>query len=176
MVYVVIAIAAVAIVVYCFFFHQKKLLLRSMNTGVDQVKLGLYSILRSKFATEHGEDTAGSLAAAVTNEIFSELPSTPEAEEFLQSHRDIVERELSTLKHDDRIRAVVTQAVRVKTTISYAKGVRGRESLLDPIDKLLQLGILLPGGDPPSPWSFLRSAEEFYLSSVQQASGRDSTP
>ena len=147
--------------------YRKKVLLKKMLSGVDMVKVGVYGRLSSRFKAKYGEVKAGLLAAAVTNEVYSESLSNLDAKKFLESHKDIVERELSSLQNDDEIRNIVTQAIRVKATVSYAKDVRNQESLLNPIEKLKKFGILVSGGDAPSPGTFLPMAYEFYQSVKQ---------
>jgi hypothetical protein len=160
MIYIII----IAIAYYYFLVHRKKTLLKRMVSGIDMVKIGVYGRLSQRFKAKYGEEQVGLLATAVTNELFSELPSNPSAEKFLKSNKDIVERELSNLRSDDEICNAVTQAVRVKLTISYDKGNHTQEQLFDPLEKLKKFGILVSGGDTPSPDTFLPMAYDFYQS------------
>ena len=140
----------------------KKRLSKKILSGVDMVKLGVLDRLAERFQGRYGEETANSLAAAVVNELFSEIPSDPHAQEFLKLNKHVVERELSNLKNDDEICNAVTQAVRVKASLSCDQNGNVHESLLDALEKLNTLGILVPGGDIPTPNSFLRMANKFY--------------
>ena len=140
----------------------KKRLSKKMLSGVDMVKLGVLDRLAERFQGRYGEETANSLAAAVVNELFSEIPSDPHAQEFLKLNKDVVERELSNLKHDDEICNAVTQAVRVKASLSCDQNGNVRGPLLDHLERLTRLGILIPAGETPTLSSFLRMSNEFY--------------
>jgi hypothetical protein len=140
----------------------KKRFAKKMLSGVDMVELGVLDRLAERFQRRYGEEIADSLAAAVVNELFSEIPSDPHAQEFLKLNKDVVERELSNLKHDDEICNAVTQAVSVKASLSCDQSGNVRGSLLDHLEKLTRLGILIPTGEIPTPSSFLRMANEFY--------------
>ena len=168
MTYIIIAIGIIAILYYLFSLYSKKSLMNRMISGVDMVKYGIYRHLRVRLSARYGWEKAGWVAAAVTNDLFSEYPSDIEAEEFLESHRETIEKELFNLQNDDEIRNVVTQAIRVKCTVSYAEGVKTRNSLIDPVEKLMKLGILITGGDAPSPETFLSMAYEFDKSTIEE--------
>ena len=133
-----------------------------MFSGVEMVKLGVLDRLAERFQRGYGEETANSLAAAVVNELFSEIPSDPHAREFLKLNKDAVERELSNLKHDDEICNAVTQAVHVKASLSCDQSGNVRGPLLDHLERLTRLGILIPAVETPTLSSFLRMANEFY--------------
>ena len=72
--------------------------------------------------------------------------------------------ELKEIKHDNELCDMVTQAVRVKVTVAYAKNISDKDSSTKPIEKLREFDILVPGGDMPSPSTFLPKAYEFYKS------------
>jgi len=131
-----------------------KRILRKMSNGVDMVSIGLYGCLYRRFKSKYG-DKANYLAAAVANELFSQQPSTPDAKNFLELHKELIEKEIHNLQNDDEIRTMVTQAVRVMCITSP-------ELSFYPIEKLREFGILIPGGDSPSPETFLPMAYEFY--------------
>jgi len=140
----------------------KKRLFKKMLSGVDMVKLGVLDRLADRFQDKYGKETADSLAAAMVNELFSETPSDPHAQEFLELNKDVVERELSNLKHDDEICNAVSQAVRAKALVSQDQSSNLQKPLPDPLEKLRRFGILAPGEDSPTPASFLQMANEFY--------------
>jgi hypothetical protein len=167
MIYVALAIAFVALLVYAFFAYRKRSLLARMSRGIDMVKLGSYWRLCLRFQRDYGDETASYLAAAVTNHLFCEEPSNPQAAGFLESHGDLVEREVLNLRNDLEARELITQAVRVKCTLSYARGSRDAALLMAPVDRLIECGIPIPGGEPPSPDSFLPAAERFFSDSKQ---------
>lgn len=141
---------------------DEKALFDKMLSGVDRVKIGVFGRLAQRYETKMGREEANLLAAAITNELFSDTPSNPGAQRFLESNRTLIEKEILNLQNDDEIRNAVTQAVRVKAIVSYDKSGNAQESLLDPLEKLKKLGILVPGGETPSPENFLPMAVEFY--------------
>ena len=140
----------------------KKRFSKKMLSGVDMVKLGVLDRLAERFKSRYGQETANSLAAAVVNDLFSEVPSDPHAKEFLKLNKDVVERELSNLKHDGEICNAVTQAVRIKVSLSYDQSEDVRRLLPEHLEKLASLGILIATVETPTPSSFLRMANEFY--------------
>jgi uncharacterized protein (DUF2267 family) len=140
----------------------KKRFYKKMLSGVDMVKIGVLDRLAERFQSRYGQETADSLAAAVVNELFSEVPSDPHAQEFLKLNKAVVERELSNLKHDDEICNAVTQAVRIKVSLSYEQIEDVRRLLPEHLEKLASLGILIATVETSTPSSFLRMANEFY--------------
>lgn len=140
----------------------KKRFSKRMLSGVEMVKLGVLDRLAARFQRRYGQETANSLAAAVVNELFCEIPSDPHAREFLKLNKDVVEREVSKLKYDDEIRNAVTQAVHVKASLSCDESGNVSRPLLGHIEKLTRLGILSPTEETPTPSSFLRMASEFH--------------
>jgi hypothetical protein len=133
-----------------------------MINGVNMVKVGVFGRLSSRFRVKYGEEKGNLLAAAVTNELFSSPSLNRKGKKFLKSNRETVQKELSDLRNDDEIRNAVTQAVRVKVIISQAQSNQAKESLLSPLEKLKELGILVSGGETPSPNTFLPMASRFY--------------
>lgn len=87
---------------------------------------------------------------------------------FLENNRDIIEQEIHNLQNDDDIRKAVTQAVRVKVIISLYKNKLFTEPSVDLLEKLRKFEILIPGGEVPSPDTFLPMAYEFYQSAKQK--------
>ena len=140
----------------------KKRFSKKMLSGVDMVKMGVLDRLAKRYQSRYGQETADSLAAAVVNELFSEIPSDPHAQEFLKLNKKVVERELSNLKRDEEICNAVTQAVRIKASLSYEQGEDVGRLLPEHLEKLARLGILIASVETPIPSSFLRMANEFY--------------
>jgi len=140
---------------------RKRKLIKKMLSGVNLVKMGLYVRLKSNLTQEYDEDFSEFLAAAIINELFSETPSNPEGIEFLSSNKELVHQEIDKLKHDEKIRNAVTQAVRVKAIILLANNQDHSSSHVQPLEKLKDLGILIPGGEPPTPETLLAMARDF---------------
>ena len=139
----------------------KKRLFRKMLSSVDMVKMGIFTRLAQRLQAQYTEQTADLLAAAVVHELFSEIPSGQLAQDFLKSNYEIVERELSKIKHDSEICRAVTQAVRVRVLMSCEQR-RNVEKSLAALEKLEKLGILVPGVETPTPSTFLSMAHEFW--------------
>lgn len=143
------------------FGFGKKLLFKKMIDGVVMVEVGLWDRLCEKYIPKYGKTKGEFLAAAVINELFSELPSNSEGEQFLKSNYDLIQRELSSLKDDREMCNAVTQAVRVKVIVFSAQNKLSPESLLECLEKLRRFGILVPGGNTPTPDNFLAMAYKF---------------
>ncbi|MBN2182057.1 MAG: hypothetical protein JW715_09085 [Sedimentisphaerales bacterium] len=123
------------------------------------VKLGVLDRLAVRFKGIYGQETANSLAAAVVNELFCQKPTDPHARDFYSTNKQVVRRELSNLKYDDEICKIITQAIRVKLSLSAEQS---GESMGDHIEKLTKLGIFIPDEYTPTPALFLQIANEFY--------------
>ena len=82
---------------------DKKAFLDKMLSGVEQVKLGVFSRLAHRYVAKMGREEAGLLAGAITNELFSNVPSNPKGQSFLESNRDLVEKEIANLRDDEEI-------------------------------------------------------------------------
>jgi len=135
---------------------------KKMLFGVEMVKLGILDRLAVRFKGIYGQETADSLAAAVVNELFCQKPTDPHARDFFSTNKHVVERELSNLKYDDEICKIITQAIRIKASLSDEHSDDMTKSLDNHIDKLTQLGIFIPNEYTPTPNFFLQIANEFY--------------
>lgn len=167
MTYIFMAFVLVIIASYYYLLvHRKKVLLTRMISGIDMVKMGVYTRLKQRFEVKYGEEKARFLSGAVTNELFSGKPANPDAEQFLKSNMDIVEQELSKIRDDQEMCKVVTQAIRVKMVVSSTKGKHVLNPLLDHVKKLKKFGIFVSGGEAPSPETFLAMAYKFFKSTT----------
>lgn len=175
MIYVIafVFIGFSAILWYSYRSHRKKALINRMAIAVDMVKMGVYGRLSQRLKDQYGREEGILLAGAVVNEIFSGLPTRAEAKEFAASNKEVIERELSNLKNEDEIRKIITQAVRVKIIITVAQGIRNRQEIVEPLEKLERLGLLVPGGEAPTPESFLSQAREFLEATPRGTENRD---
>jgi hypothetical protein len=116
-----------------------------------------------KFVDRYGEEDADLLAAAVSNKLLLGEPTNTKAVRFLNLHSDLVNSELSNLKNEnEEIRKIITQALRVKAAIDSEKRLKPTDTILNMMDQAHTLGILIPGGEFPSPESFLRMASKFH--------------
>ncbi len=149
-------------------FGRKKKLIKKMSGAIDLVKMGIYMRLESNFLRKYAEDFSGLLSAAIVNVLFDQSPSNLKASEFSASNKDLINQELRNLKDDEDIRKVVTEAVRAKSVLLIAQDQNAAVSCAEHLEKLRDLGILIPGGEAPS-LDFLSIAEEFYQLSVSDS-------
>jgi len=75
----------------------------------------------------------------------------------------VIEKEI---KQEEKLRKIITDAVRVKCTLSHAMNSSLSESEFirlcrEPIDNLKKFGMLAPGGDMPDLSEFLQNAGTF---------------
>lgn len=145
-------------------------LIQKINQATNAVKLGLYARLVDRYRKLHQLDFAKYLAAAVTNEALSHPPSNEQGREFVDRNRPLIEQELLALGKDMDIRRVLTETIRARALVPFIHG-HTAETWLDPIEKLQRFGILIPGGDAPSPETFFPIATEFYDTSPQWIDG-----
>jgi len=147
---------------------KKRLYKRAMN-GIDMVKVGLSYYILPECEANFGEDYAGRLVVAVVNTVFSELPSNEVGKRFIQNEdnlsnvRRVIEK---AIKPQEKLRQIITEAVRVKCTLSHAMNTNLSEPdfirhCREPIDNLKRLDLLIPGGDMPDLSIFLYNAGTF---------------
>lgn len=162
MTYILITLAVVIGLFIWFRAGSKKKLFDDLQRAVDMVKVGMYQRLVLEYEARYESEFAGFLAAAVTNEAFSDKPSNEEGQLFLNENRTMIETELRRLSHNQYLCHVLTQTMRARTVIPYAKGNNTAEALCDPLDKLRDFGILISGGEFPKLNTFYALAMEFY--------------
>jgi len=157
----------------------KKRLFDDLTRAVDMVKITLYLQVMHECSSTLDEDHSAALAAAVVNTVFSEPPTGSIGETFLSQPENMARvREVigEVLQPRDELRRIVTDAVRVKCTVNHGRNPRMgpveiRRQCLDPIDRIKELGLLVPGGDSPVPSQFIRDATSF-LSEIKTKLGR----
>ena len=126
------------------------------------IKMGVLDRLAVRYKGIYGQETADSLAAAIVNELFCQKPADPHAKDFFSTNKQVIERELSNLKYDDEICKIITQAIRMKASLSEECGDDMTKFPDGHIDKLIKLGIFIPNEYPPTPNLFFQKANEFY--------------
>ena len=136
-------------------------LIERINQATNAVAIGLYARLAHRYRERHQLDFADALAAAVTNATLSHSPSNEQAREFVDRNGPLIEQELFALGNDMEIRRVLTETIRAQALVPFIHG-RTAETWLDPIENLQHFGILIPGGNTPSPETFFPIAAEFY--------------
>ena len=138
-----------------------------MISGVEKVKETLLQQLSDRYTGTYGDVQGRLLAEAVTNELFSDHPSSHESERFLKSSYEVIQDELYELQKDIEIRNIVTQTIRAKILVASMLGAKDKEAIIDPIEKLQRYGIFIPGGEPSLPVNFLVMAHEYFITSFE---------
>jgi hypothetical protein len=141
-------------------FHKR--FSRKMLSGVEMIKMGILDRLAVRYKGIYGQETADSLAAAIVNELFCQKPVDPHARDFFTTNKEVIERELTNLKYDDEICKIITQAIRIKASLSDEHSDDMIKSMNKHVDKLTKLGIFIPNEYTPTPNFFLQIANEFY--------------
>lgn len=162
-----ISLALLAILIFSLYYYlrvyRKKILMKNMSLAVDLVKVGLFGRLVKNIEPDYGREKAGLMAAAITNELFFDRPTGPEGQEFLIANEDSVWQEIAVLMEDEAIRSIISQAIRVKATLSYAQSSQVDYEFLLHVAKLNEFGWKMPS-EAPSPETFLPEAHYFYNS------------
>jgi hypothetical protein len=139
--------------------RMRNRLLRRMRAGVNGVLVATYCRLKARYEVELEHQAAGLLAGGVTSVIFNQLPAHEEGAKFQVAHGDLMARKLAELKGDSFLRHAVTQALRVRSMLD-ARGTRQSEPDVS-LESLTMLGLLVPGGEPPTPATFLPLVMEY---------------
>ena len=150
-----------------FDFFGKRCLMQRMAEAVDIAKFGLAVRLVRHYRKTHDDDIAYKISGALANELFSDPHGGPEGEEFARENSGFLRSEMTRLADDQETCQVLTQVVRVKATIAYASGPRDEEAIMRPMEKLKELGLFIPGGDAPSPDTFIPLAQRYYETARQ---------
>ena len=119
--------------------------------------------LMQRYTPQFGEQTAASLAAAVTNGLFGKPPGNETGRQFLAANRGLVETLLCEVKSEARICQMITVLAHTKSNILGNTGTVTPE-MVTWIAKLRDLGILLPLESvtlPSSPDEMRRQVREF---------------
>lgn len=164
MAYILIVLLLLGLFFYWFHTTAKKNLQRQLIAAENMVKLGLSERLLRRYTGMYEREFSFSLAAAVTNEVFSEVPRDHVAKEFLQKNKELVEQELRQIGKDDHLCHVITQTIRASSVRLYAQRKANWETVMDPIEKLERLGIWRPGGQAPALETVLPLVRQFYES------------
>ncbi len=150
-------------------FGNKKKTLKMASDAVDFVKIGLSIYLLPECKVNFDESYSETLATAVTNTIFSEIPSNETGKKFIQNETNIANIELvieKSIKPEIKLRQIITDAVRVKCIVSHGLSTKLSEyefirQCKYPIDQLKKYQILQQGGETPDLSDFIINASNF---------------
>ena len=139
------------------------------SDAVGFVKIGLLCYLLPECKANFDESYSDTLAAAVINTLFSDIPSNEIGKEFIQNETNIANIELvieKSIRHEEKLRQIITDAVRVKCIVSHGLSTKLSEDEFIrqcryPIDQLKKLQILQKGGETPNIGDFIINASSF---------------
>ncbi len=133
-------------------------LVRKIDSAIRYVQTATYARLRDKYAKHR---LHGLLAGAVVNDLFSNESPTEEGRQFAKKHAKLIREKISELKEDTRLRTVMTQTLRVKAAFETGLQLRSAEEAMRPLERLSELGILVPGGETPRLDTFLMLVQDY---------------
>lgn len=157
-----LALFALVAILVGYFFYRKKAVAIAMGKAVQMVKRGLFTRLRNTYSSELDDDVPTLLATAVTNYIFSEEPTAPDAVQFQTNNKDRVEREARLISQDRQICQLITQAVRTQATVVHTTTRLTEQSAISALERLRSLGILVAGDKTTSSGTFISAALALY--------------
>ncbi len=132
-----------------------------MASGLDAVRGGVFARLHRSYRATVGDGDAGRMAGAIVNLLFGKAATKPEAAEFCLTHAREIEDGLKSLASEPlEVRDLITQALRVNVTVRLFTDRPNADSAVEALQRALDLGILIPGGDDPTPERFLPLAAE----------------
>lgn len=105
------------------------------------------------------------MATATTNELFSDIsPDNTPAQIFLETHKDIVEKELANLKDDTELLTMVHMTLSEEIGVRFAYDA-GPKEIENTFNKLRRLGLLVPVKNTSTD-EFINYAHAFYKKNV----------
>lgn len=135
----------------------KQTLVTEMADGVNMIMTGIFTLLSTRLKRTY-PDCAPTLAAAVVNEMF--FRPQP-AQDFCLQYYHQIREEIRKLSDDEGIKAAFTQAIRVNTLIHQQTGMISTQEGSRRLEHCLKRGLLIQGGNFPTPPTFLPFAEHF---------------
>lgn len=163
-----IIIVFVIILIGLLYRYQKRKVFKSMLEAANTIKFSVYVRLVPRYEKKYNdEEFAKYLAVSISNALFSSPTKRREAENFFKKNKETIRLELFELRHDREICYAVTQAVRVLMISNFAYGKKSEGDISKPLERLNKFKILVPGGEAPSPETFIPFAQEFYNDSKE---------
>ena len=145
---------------YLFRVRKSAAKMHAIERAALAVRIAAFSRLEQRYRAQWG-DEAGPLAVAVTDELFSDLPSPDSpAAHFIARHPDVVSKYLRDLADDTELLTITYHTLHASIPVMWANGIPA-EQVLDPMNKMTQLGLNVDVA-PISDEEFLRLAEDFH--------------
>lgn len=150
--------------------RKRKKIHRKLDMAIDQVKHGTYNILFMRYLERYDRDFSGSLAAAVTNALFSEKAVTKTAQDFLENNKKTVESELYALKGDSEIGFLVADAVQIRAMIIYNSQQSGAidHNFGKAYDILRKLDFMKKKDQVTKPNLFIVKADKYFRKTLKE--------
>ncbi len=152
------------------FPNRKKKFLVKIDQAINKVKHGTYNYLFIDLHKRYEREFAGSMAAATTNKLFNEKPLGKDAEDFLKTNNQLVEKETARLKGNDLIGNMVANAVQTRAIIIFNTQQSGSVDMNfgKAYETLRQLGFLKKEEDVIQPKLFLTKADKYFSESLKK--------
>ena len=161
MIYLLIAVAVIGII-YFFYVGGRRSYVTDVTKGVLTIHVACALYIYDKYKSEYGEEKAGALGAAVTNELFGRQPSNEVGLTFLEQNKVLVDEKVREIVRDERISDIVSIAAYMHGDALFLQKERADDQAkwLLWADKLKDMGILLPK-EKINQADFLRMANDF---------------
>lgn len=153
-----------------FVTYRTKKLHRRLDRAIDMVKHGTYNILFMRYLKRYDRDLSIMLAAAVTNALFTEKPVGKEAEDFLESNKNLVDKEVNVLKDDPEIGFLVADAVQTRARVIYLNQQSGAmdHNFGKSYEILRKLNFIKKNDDITRPKLFIMKAEKYFSQTLKK--------
>jgi hypothetical protein len=162
---ILITIVIIGLTLVGIFFYMRRRASRNLIDRIDSaiqlVQVATYVRLKQRYKGQFSEDFASLLSAAILNELFSSEPTNDRGFQFAKENAILIQEKLSELTKDARLRTIMTQTMRVRSAFRTSLHIQSPEEAFKPLDKLNELGILIPGGDAPKLDLFLHLVREY---------------
>lgn len=114
-----------------------------MVKGVEMVRMALALHAFNRLLPHYDQEMAAKLSAAITNEVFSDIPATVESRQFLVENRPIVRVLAKSIAEDVELCRLLSSAMMVRSVLDWAHGKKDTEHTFDPVDHLRELGLYM---------------------------------
>ena len=152
------------------FPDRKKKFLTKIDHAINKVKHGTYNYVFIDLLEKYDRDKAGNIAAAMTNHLFNEPPVGNDAVAFLETHRDLVQKEILRLKENTLVGNMVADAVQIKAGIIFNNQRSGSTDMKfgQALDTLKKQGFFKQPENVATPKAFLIKADKYYAVSLKK--------
>jgi hypothetical protein len=114
-----------------------------MKKSVAMVRLALFYRCLNALLPHYGREMAIKLSAAISNEVFSDTPTTEESRQYLADNRSTIRTLARSICEDAELCRLISTAVTVRSVLHRAHGKRDADRAFDPIDNLKDLGLFV---------------------------------